>query len=181
MNGAPCPTAAADESCRSTLVAARNTVTEADTTACTLVPAVVGSAAVTAADGSCTEVDTDVNTCQYRDAVAVCTDPTTSPEDGEYKTTPSHNLLSRGVSERWLRVAGVNILGLVSDTGDAVDASDDGAWNDADPSEARAYVCFCPALAAATTAAPAPTVSAAVRGTCSIAVAMLVAAAGCAF
>jgi hypothetical protein len=36
---------------------------------------------------------------------------------------------------------GVNILGLVSDTGDAVDSSDDAKWNDADPSEARAYVC----------------------------------------
>ena len=37
---------------------------------------------------------------------------------------------------------GVNILGLVSDTGDPVDSSDDGKWNDADPSETRAYVCF---------------------------------------
>ena len=36
---------------------------------------------------------------------------------------------------------GVNILGLVSDTGDPVDASDDGKWNDADPSQPRAYVC----------------------------------------
>ena len=37
---------------------------------------------------------------------------------------------------------GVNILGFVSDTGDAVDASDDGAWNDADPAEPRSYVCL---------------------------------------
>ena len=36
----------------------------------------------------------------------------------------------------------VNILGLVSDTGAAEDASADGAWNDASgTTEFRAYVC----------------------------------------
>ena len=50
---------------------------------------------------------------------------------------------------------GVNILGLVSDTGDQVDSSDDAKWNDADPAQLRAFVC-CTGSCSAPAPAPAP-------------------------
>lgn len=56
---------------------------------------------------------------------------------------------------------GVNILGPVTDTGDPVDASDDGLWNDNDPAVPRAFVC-CTGTCSTPATPPAPAPSAAV-------------------
>jgi len=148
INGAPCPSPVIDERCASNLVASPFTRTAiALATVCTLVPSADGGVT----DGSCTELDAAVSTCSYAAAVPVCTDPSTSPEDG------------------------ASTLGSVSDTGDASDSSDDGKWNDADPAEPRAFVCSGTAPVV-TTPAPTSDASAAARGAVGAAAVTVVAA-----